>query len=615
MSQQAQSGIGVQYYATKLSTYDEMHSVQGQLLPHWQHIMEALDKMGSEGLERRRQEAQRILQETGVTYNVYGDPNDTVRAWELDPIPLVISSEEWCDIEAGLAQRAELLDLVLADIYGEQTLIKKGLIPFELVYAHNGFIRSCANLNYSSHKHLILHSTNLARGPDGQMWVIDDRTQSPSGAGYALENRTVMTRIFPSLFRDSHVHRLAAFFRGLRAELANLAFHNKDDPHIVVLTPGPLHETYFEHAYKAAYLGYTLAQGDDLTVRDGKVWLKSIEGLQQVDVILRRVDDSFCDPLELRTESRLGVAGLLEAVRLGNVAIANPIGSSVLENPAFFAFLPAIARYFLGEDLKLPSVATWWCGQEKEREFVLQNLDKLVIKPVNRDSRVHSIFGASLSEKEKSLLKDKIRAKPHLYVGQQQVSFSTAPSLAAGQIEPRQAVIRTFAVAREDGYQVMPGGLTRIARSKDSYAISYQSGGISKDTWVMASEPEKHVSLWLQPRRNQLIQPLSSALPSRSADNLFWVGRYAERAEGSARLFRSVLQKLRESREIKDPNDMVCLYHMLRALTHLTGSYPGFTGKDADKKLHSPREELLSLARDPNRNGSIAYTLLAFKRS
>lgn len=615
MSRQLQEGIGVQFYATKLGAYDEMHSMQGQLLPHWQFLMEALDRLGSEGMERRRLDAQRILRETGVTYNVYNDPNEVSRPWELDPVPLLISSDEWQGIEEGLKQRAELLNLILQDIYGPQELIKKGLIPFELVYAHTGFIRSCANLKYTTSKQLIIHSANLARGPDGRMWVMDDRTQAPSGAGYALENRTVMTRIFPSLFRDSQVHRLASFFRGFRSGLAELAAHNKDDPHVVVLTPGPLNETYFEHAYLASYLGYTLAQGDDLTVREGKVWLKSIEGLQQVDVILRRMDDSFCDPLELRSDSKLGIAGLVEAVRQGNVALANPIGSSIIENPALFAFLPGIARYYFGEGLKLPSVATWWCGQQKECDFVIQNLDKMVIKTVNRTVGQHAIFGSALSSNEKADLVDMIRAKPHLYVGQQQVSFSTAPSLVEGQIEPRHAIVRTFSIARDNEYSVMPGALTRIAPQKGSYAISYQAGGISKDTWVLAAEPEQHISLWLQPRRDQLVKPFSSALPSRSADNLYWVGRYAERAEGAARLLRTVLIKLRESREVKDPNDVRCLQHLLRALTHVTASYPGFTGKASEQKLANPREELLALARDPKRSGSIAATLQSFTRS
>ncbi len=609
-----QNGIGVQHYATQLGTFDEMHAKEGQLLPHWKYLMEAFDRLGSEGIERRRKDAERLLRETGVTYNVYDDPRGTSNPWQLDPIPLLISSEEWLSIERGLIQRVELLDLILADLYGPQELIKKGLLPMELVYSHLGFLRACTDIPKPPYHHLIIHSSNLARGPDGRMWVLDDRTQAPSGAGYALENRTVMMRILPSLFRDTQVHRLAVFFRGLRSGLANIAPQNKEDPHIVVLTPGPLNETYFEQAYLAAYLGYTLVQGDDLTVRDGKVWLKSLQGLQQVDVILRRLDDTFCDPLELRSDSRLGVPGLLEAARLGNVAIANPIGSSILENPGLLAFLPAIARHFLGQDLKLPSVATWWCGQSREREFVLNNLDQMVIKSINRTAGSHAIFGANLSQDERRDLSARIHAKPHLYVGQQQVSFSTAPSYVEGQVEPRHAILRTFQVARDRDYVVMPGGLTRIAPQKGTFVVSNQAGGVSKDTWVLASEPEKQVSLWLQPQRGQRIEPLAGPLPSRSAENLFWVGRYAERAEASARLMRTVLQKLQESREFHDPNDLACLRSLLPALTHLTGAYPGFTGEDAKEKLEDPKEELTSLALDLTRDGSLSFTLQSFAR-
>jgi len=607
--------MGVQFYATQLGAYDEMRAKEGKVLPHWDYLMRALERLGSEGLERRRKEADRLLRETGVTYNVYDTPRGAATAWQLDPIPLLISSEEWTVIEGGLAQRAELLDLILKDIYGPQNLIKKGLLPLELVYSHIGYLRPCTDIPKPAHHHLILHASNLARGPEGRMWVLDDRTQAPSGAGYALENRMVMTRILPSLFRDAQVHRLAVFFRALRSGLANIAPQNKDDPHIVVLTPGPLNETYFEHAYLASYLGYPLVQGDDLTVRDGRVWLKSLQGLQQVDVILRRLDDTFCDPLELRMDSKLGVAGLLQAARLGHVAIANPIGSSILENPALLAFLPGIARHLLGQELKLPSVATWWCGQSREREFVLKNLDRLVIKPTNRSAGNYAVFGCGLNAGEREALSARIRAKPHLYVGQQEVSFSTVPALSAGTIEPRHAILRTFLVARDRDYVLMPGGLTRIGPKKGVFDVSNQSGGISKDTWVLATEPEKQVSLWLQPQRGQGIEPLIGPLPSRSAENLFWVGRYAERAEAAARLMRTVLQKQRESSEFNDPNDLACFKILLVALSHVTGAYPGFTGEEGKGKRQDPREELLSLALDVGREGSIAYSLNAFTRS
>jgi uncharacterized circularly permuted ATP-grasp superfamily protein/uncharacterized alpha-E superfamily protein len=602
--------IGTQYYATQLGIYDEMYATENKALPYWERFMAALESMGSEKLELRRREAQRLLRENGVTYNVYGDSESLTRPWRLDPVPLLISSEEWIVIEAGLKQRAELLDLILKDIYGKQTLLKKGLLPTELVFGHEGFLHPCVGALQNQQRHLTIYSANLARGPSGRMWVLDDRTQAPSGSGYALENRTVMTRVLPDIFRETQVHRLSGFFKALHKGLVDIAPHNKEDPRIVILTPGPLNETYFEHAYLAAYLGYTLVQGGDLTVRDGRVWLKSLAGLQAVDVILRRVDDSFCDPLEMRSESKLGVAGLLEAVRRGNVAIANPLGSSVLENPGLLAFLPRLSRYFLNQELKLPSVATWWCGQRRERDFVLQNLERLVIKPINRTSANHAVFGGELSSKEKDLLRSQILAKPHLFIGQEQVSFSTLPAFIDHQIEPRNAVLRNFVVASGDDYVVMPGGLTRVARQKDNFIVSNQAGGISKDTWVLASEPDKPVSIWTQPKRNQHIDAVTEPLTSRAADNLFWVGRHLERIEAATRLLRTILLKLRETLEFKDPIDDECLKILLRTLTQVTGTYPGFV-KDDDQLLKAPEAELLSLAKEGHRKGSLTANIQA----
>jgi len=488
------------------------------------------------------------------------------------------------------------------------------LLPAELIFGHEGFLRPCVDTLQNQQRHLTLYSANLARGPNGRMWVLDDRAQAPSGSGYALENRMVMMRVLPDIFRETQVHRLAGFFKALRKGLTDIAPHNKEDPRIVILTPGPLNETYFEHAYLAAYLGFTLVQGGDLTVRDGRVWLKSLAGLQAVDVILRRVDDSFCDPLELRSSSQLGVAGLLEVVRRGNVAIANPLGSSILENPALLAFLPRLSRHFLNEELKLSSVATWWCGQRRERDFVLQNLDRLVIKPINRSHDTHAVFGGLLSSKEKDLLRSQILAKPHGFIGQEQVIFSTLPAFIDHRIEPRNAVLRTFAVANGDDYVVMQGGLTRVARQKDNFVVSSQAGGISKDTWVLATEPDKPVSIWTQPKRNQLIEPVIEPLTSRAADNLFWVGRHLERVKTISRLLRTVLRKLRATVEFKDSVDYECLQVLLRAFTQVTGTYPGFIKCDA-QVLKAPQNELLSLAKDSHRNGSLTANIQAFVQS
>jgi uncharacterized circularly permuted ATP-grasp superfamily protein len=352
-----------------------------EVQPHWRTFMHAIAALGLDELERFQQEAGRQLLENGVTYNVHGDPENLHRPWMLDIIPLIISQQDWQVIEAGLKQRAELLNLILTDIYSARNLIKDGLLPPELIYGHNGFLRSCDSVQVPGAHQLITYAADLARGPDGRMWVLDDRTQAPSGAGYALENRTVQARVLSSMIRDNKVFRLSNYFRELQAELANLAVQRLSSPRVVVLSPGPLNETYFEHAYLAAYLGFTLVQGDDLTVHNGQVSLKSLEGLQPVDVILRRVDDLYCDPLELREESRLGVAGLLEASRRKNVTIANPLGSGVLENPALMPFMAGLSKHLLGEDLLLPSAATWWCGQTKELNYVLANLPSCSSKP------------------------------------------------------------------------------------------------------------------------------------------------------------------------------------------------------------------------------------------
>ncbi|PLX93208.1 MAG: hypothetical protein C0621_08075 [Desulfuromonas sp.] len=607
--------VGVQHYATRLGSYDEMQVGPEDALPHWQKLLAALVRLGPKGLERCHREAGRLLRENGVTYNTYDDPQGVLRPWQLDPVPLLVSRDEWQQIEAGLTQRAELLNLILADLYGEQKLLRQGLLPLELIYAHAGFQRAAVGARFPGERPLVLYAANLARGPEGRMWVVDDRTQAPSGAGYALENRTVMTRILPGLMREFQAHRLGGFFRSLRSGLAQIAPHNRDDPRVVVLTSGPLNETYFEHAYLASFLGYPLAQGDDLLVRDGRVWLKSLEGLQQIDVILRRLDDAYCDPLELRSDSLLGVPGLMEAARRGHVAIANPVGSSILENPALLPFLPGISRQLLGEELRLPSVATWWCGQPHERDFVLENLDKLVIKPIHRTPRRYAIFGSTLDKRGLELWRAHIRAKPHMYVGQEEVGFSTIPSLDEGEIVSRHAILRTFVVAGEQGYRAMPGGLARIAPRQDDLSVSEHEGGVSKDTWVLATPEEVRESRFAAAGQGGAARPLTGPLPSRAADNLFWVGRYAERAEGTARLIRTLLAKLGEELEFDAPTDTVVLNALLQGLTHMTCTYPGFVGKGGAGRLAKPQGEIMSLLLNPQKVGSLPDTLQAFGRS
>jgi uncharacterized circularly permuted ATP-grasp superfamily protein/uncharacterized alpha-E superfamily protein len=607
MNNQMTQSIATGSYPLGEDDYDEMLDSQGQVRPHWSALMQEMEKLGSAEMELRRKEALKLLHENGVTYNVYGDSDGSNRPWQLDPVPLMISGEEWNDVEAGLLQRAELLNMILADLYGPRELTKKNLLPHELIYNHGGFLRSCDQVKLTGHHQLILYAADLARGPDQKMWVVSDRTQAPSGAGYALENRVAVSRVMPNIFRHSKTRRLANFFKSMHSGLTAIAPPHAESPRIVILTPGPFNETYFEHAYLAAFLGYPLVQGEDLTVRDGYVWLKSLTGLKRVDVIIRRVDDTYCDPLELRADSRLGVTGLLEVARRGNVAIANPLGSGVLENPGIQPFLPGIAQHFLGETLKLQSAATWWCGQPLEMDYVLANLNKLVIKPIYRAHGTSPVLGHLLSQAQLAELRDRIRANPAFYVGQEHVSFSTAPCVTPQGFEPRKVLLRCFAAADRNGYEVMPGGLSSSAPEKGDMLISGQTGSISKDTWVIATGPEKY-----ETARNigaSAITGNDHALPSRAADNIFWVGRYAERAEGSIRLLRATVKKLYTNPNNDDPDYQESLHCLLRGVTNLTGTWPGFLDEDHAALLHSPESELISVALDEQRSGSIASLL------
>lgn len=600
---------GEQSFARQLGQY-KLHPVAADQTPHDQQLLQTLNKLGRKRLEKRRKEAQRLLRENGATFNDFAT-EDTSRLWQFDPVPLVIGREDWKQIERGLVQRAELLNLILKDVYGPRNLIAQGLLPPELIYAHKGFLWPCVGLLPAEERHLNLYSANLAKGKDGRFWVLDDFSQPPFGSGYALENRIVMTRSFARLFQDFQVHRLAMYFRALRNRLGQLARHNRTDPNIVVLTPGPENPRYFEHAYLASYLGCPLVQGADLVVRNGCVWLKSVGGLRQVDVILQRLADEFCDPLELRADSLFGVPGLLEAIRLGNCVTANTVGSGVLQNPALLAFLPGLAKHFLGEELLLPSVATWWCGQPNEREFVLQHLNELIIRPIHPLPGLPDSMPGRLNEEQKAEWQKRILADPHLFVGQELSSLTTAPAFVTNKIEERPCVLSTYLTAHEQSYVAMSGGLARVNEDEAQLLVT-KSGGFSKDTWVLTSEPEKQVNLWRLAKPGQLIEPLLGPLPSRTAENLFWAGRYAERSEATARLLRSILVKFREYSEFRDPDDRHSLEHLLRALTHVTVTYPGFVGEGAEKKLADPRLELMSLARDVNRPGSLRSSLRNF---
>jgi uncharacterized circularly permuted ATP-grasp superfamily protein/uncharacterized alpha-E superfamily protein len=598
-------------YAPRAGLYDEMLDPSGQARPHWSGFLKALTTLSLPELMRRWEEAKQLIHENGVTYNVYGDPRGMDRPWQLDPIPLLIPPDDGRRIENGLVQRARLLEASLSDLYGPQQLLREGLIPPELVFANPGFLRPCHGIRPVGGRFLHMYAANLVRTPDGSVFVLGDRTQSPSGAGYTLENRLVLSRMLPDVFRDCRVQRLALFFRTFRDTMRAIAPHNRDNPRIVLLTPGAFNETYFEHAYLARYLGYTLVEGADLTVRDNQVYLKVLGGLQRVDVIFRRLDDDFCDPLELRGDSFLGVPGLMQAVRAGQVAVANALGSGLAEMPALLPYLPRVCRRLFAEDLKIPSALTWWCGEPEACEHVVANLSHMVIKPALNSIRMEAVFGDRLSRDQRQALVDKIRSRPHDFIGQEQLPLSTAPVLVGDQLQPRQLVVRVYLTASGDTFSLMPGGLTRVTASPDSMVVSMQQGGGSKDTWVLSAGPVSTFSLLRQTPGPVELSRGGGDLPSRVADNLYWLGRYAERAEGLTRLLRGILVRLTERSGLADAPELPLL---LRAAAQQGDLFPGFAGPVAEERLNTPERELRALIFDRNRTGSLAAVLDALPR-
>jgi uncharacterized circularly permuted ATP-grasp superfamily protein/uncharacterized alpha-E superfamily protein len=602
-------------YKEKINSYDEVLDQNGEVKPYWKSLFDTIESIGIEELELRNQEIIKKLEENGVTYNVYDTNQESNRAWKLDPIPFLIHDSEWKTIEKGLQQRAHLLDLILKDLYGPQTLIKNAIIPAELVFDNSGFLLPCFDIIQKQDKQLLNYAVDLARGPDGKMWLLDNRTQAVSGPGYALENRIVMSKAFPELNEKIYRKRLSPYFNQLQETVDSLGNNSNENPNVVFLTPGPGNETYFEHVYLSSYLGYTLVQGNDLVVRDGFVWLKSIEQLERVDVIIKRLDDEWCDPLELRRDSLLGIAGLLQVIRLGNVTVVNPPGTSILENYGLMAFMQNACKFLLNEPLLMSSIATWWCGHVKELNYVLANLPKLIIKKTNRKQGFRSIYGRLLNPDQLEDLKKMILKSPKEYVAQEEVSLSTTPAFINGTIEPRYAALRAFLIAEGDDYKVMQGGLTRSSAVKDRFEISNRMGGISKDTWIITDTPTEYHEKTVE-RRNTNNQ-LNNSLTSRNAENLYWLGRLSERTMALRSFLKIILNRLNENvvkHGNKQPEFLVVL---LKSLTHLTQTYPGFVGKEAkdgqvidnEAIFKNPITELLLLINDSKKAGSVVYNL------
>jgi len=600
----------VQHYAPP-DPFDEMLDATRAFRPGWQRFASGLDGLGATGLASRADQLRRLLRENGVTYNVYGAPQGPDRPWELDPLPLLFGRQEWQALAEGLVQRAMLLDRIAADVYGPQKLLRSGLLPPELVFGHTGFLLPCHGLKPPQDRFLHLYAAHLARAADGGWLVLADRTQGPSGAAYAVENRIVISRTLPDEFHNLYVERLASFFMQLRESLWSLSPRPVDNPRVVLLSPGPRSNTYFEDSYLARYLGFTLVEGGDLTVRGTNVFLKTLGGLLPVDVILRRVADEDCDPLELKPDVWHGVPGLVQAVRSGQVTVANALGSGWLEAPGLMAFLPTVCQHLLGEPLRLPSVPTWWCGRREDLQYVEAEFDRLVIRPSMQHRAAKPIVCAELSAEQRAELLARIHDKPENYVAQTQVARSSAPVWTGGSLQPWHVGLRAFAVSTSDGYSVMPGGLSRVSSSPSALGESTAAGQGSKDVWVLADEPVAPVTLLTRAAPAVELQRTGNDLPSRVAENVYWLGRHVERAEGAVRHLRSIVVRLTSELEIDERPE---LWLLLQSLVFPGEKWAAVESPAVGAAWESMRGESLRFVFDAKVVGSLAYTLQAVKR-
>ena len=598
-------------------SFDELHGVIAQeaaagaeLAPAWRQFFDATGADGWIDLAQTRARIERRVQDDGVTYNVYAEGTAAANAWPLEPLPFLIDAADWSAIEQGVKQRARLLDAVLADVYGSRSLLDEGLLPASLVLAHPQYLRAMHGCRPSGGVHLHVAAFDLARGPGGGWRVVSQRTQAPSGLGYLLQNRLIISQQFPAAFRDLHVQRVAAGFLGLLQGLQRLSPEG-DSARVVLLTPGPHNETYFEHAFLARYLGITLVEGGDLTVRGERLFLKTLHGLEPVHVLLRRVDDEYLDPLELRGDSALGVPGLLGVIRAGQVVLANAPGAGFLESPGLAAFWPAIAHHLLGEELLLPSTTSWWCGEDSVWQAQRERLADFIVAPSFPSSDTTEGFAphavAELPAAARDELLAAIDARPAAYTLQARLRPSEIPVWNDGALEPRAALVRVYAMTDgRGGWHVMPGALTRVATRRDAAQdawLSMQHGSVSVDTWVLTEGQVDATTLLPKPLSAADLTRTRRTVTSRAAENLYWLGRYTERADNSVRLARITLESLNNANPV-----------MLDALGRLA-LRNGLIGGGVPSPAQSARvfeRSLVHTMADPSAT-SIAFNLRALR--
>ena len=539
-------GSGLGLYRPLPGTPDEMMDAQGRIRPVWARLAAHLDALGHDRMAAQLARADQYLLDSGVFYRQYGTDNAGERQWPFSHIPVLIEEAEWGRISAALMQRADLLEAVMADLYGANRLVAGGRLPAEVIAGNSEWLRPLVGVPPRSGHHLHFLAFELGRGPRGGWWVLADRTQAPSGAGYALENRVATKRAFADLYARENVHRLAGFYRDFRDALLDLRADR--DSRVGILSPGPLNETYFEHAYIARYLGFTLVQGEDLTVVNGRMMVRTVSGLRPLDVLWRRLDSGFADPMELNSESRIGTPGMVSALRAGGLSLVNALGSGVLESRAMMAFLPKLAAHLTGRQLAMPNIATWWCGDADACAQALAAQDRMVLAPALSagtpfDAAPAGTRGTAMSA---TALRDLLDREGAGLVAQEAVTLSTTPTLVAGQLVPRPVTVRVYLARTADGWTVMPGGFARIGASPDPAAVAMSKGGHAADVWIVSPRPVPKITLAQPPDAPVQREPRGS-LPARAADNLFWLGRYVERAEGMIRLLRAYHARLAEA--------------------------------------------------------------------
>ena len=535
-------------YRTIENVPDELIDAKGALRPVWTRLIDALAKMSQTERSERFLRGSQYLRDAGVYYRSYSAQDSIEREWPLSHLPVLIHENEWKTISAGLIQRANLLEQVVADLYGENQLVANGHLPAALVAGNPEWLRPLVGIKPRSGHFLHYLAFDIGRGPQGRWWVMSDRTQAPSGAGFALENRIATARIYSDLFAQNNVHRLAGFFRSFRDQLQGL--RGDTGSRVGILTPGPMNDTYFEHAYIARYLGFMLLEGEDLTVRGDELMVRTVEGLKPIQVLWRRLDAAWADPLELNETSRLGTAGLLGAVRSGNLALVNALGSGVLEARAFLAFLPRISEALTGQPLALPNVATWWCGQAKERQYVKDNLHRMMIGNAQATRSLFDLddiaaIGGEFNRPSNQSVEAWVDEHGSTLVGQESVTLSTTPTFDGDTLVSRPMSLRMFLARTADGWRVMPGGFARIGGSTSSSALALQNGGSTADVWIVSDQPVAAETMLNAPDAPYSRQQ-PAMLPSRAADNLFWLGRYVERVEFTIRLLRAYHLRLAE---------------------------------------------------------------------